>query len=331
MKLWHLCIPCILSATLFADAPHYTLGYGWSLHESLTLGGYVSSEYETAEHESQFKIDDVALLAYGSLYPWMSYMVEFESVNFYVRDFENDTESSDRAFHAERVYIDLKYSDYAVVRIGKQITPVGYWNLEPINVLRDTTSSPFYAKEMFPRFLTGIDLGGYAFFGDETTYHLFGQQNRDMDEAYINIPNDHFFGFGLDHALDAQWSLGGGIGEFETLQNDLYRYAQAHLRYDAYPYKFQAEGIVRHLEDAPKPARQNSWALYAQGIYHMTFEHALVARLEAYEDDYRGAEDRVVLIGYSYRPVFPVSIKAEYQWHDDYHDNRFLTSFSVLF
>jgi len=319
-----------LAAALYGQPAEYTLGNGFTLSDALKIGAYFSTEYEIGDDERSFKIDDIAILAYGELYPTLTYLAELEAVNFYSHNFENEIEEHNTEFHIERLYLDYRHSDLVGVRAGKLITPIGYWNLEPINVLRDTTSNPYYAQNMFPRFVSGVDVSGYLPTFDSTTYHLFAQKNRDLDEEYINIANEHFFGLSIDHELSMDWMVGGSVGQFVTQSDDQYDFIQMHIKYDGYPFTIRAEGILRFC-DYDDSRTEYSGAAYVQGLYRYAPEHAIVSRYEYYSDDGLDVEDNVFLLGYSYRPIFPVSLKAEYQWHSLSHENRLLTSFSVLF
>lgn len=319
-----------LFVQLFASESSYTLGHGLKLHEMLSVGSYLSTEYINGKNEDVFKVDDIAVLAYGELFPTLSYLAELEALNFYSRDFANKSEEQHHKFHIERFYADYRYSDSFGVRIGKMITPIGYWNLEPINVLRDTTSNPYYAKQMFPRFVSGIDLNGYVPKTEATKYHLFAQKNRDFDEAYINIPNEHFFGLSIEHEVSMELSLGGSIGEFISLNEDRFDYLQLNAKYEDYPYAVSAEAMVRY-GDYDNAGSEYSTALYTQGLYRFSTQHCVVGRYEYYNDDATEQDDHAAIIGYSYRPVYPVSLKAEYQLHSQSELNRFLASFSVLF
>ena len=139
-----------------AQQAPYELGLGYKAHEKITIGGYFSTEFTVGEDTRELLIEDVAILAYGSLTENLSFLAELESVDFYKIDFENQWDRGNTTPAIERLYADYKVSDYATFRMGKQITPIGYWNLQPINVLRETTSNPRLSREMFPKFLTGL-------------------------------------------------------------------------------------------------------------------------------------------------------------------------------
>ena len=313
-----------------SDTTEYKIGNGYSFDKMLTVGGYFSSEYKQSELERAFRIDDVAVMAYGELNPQLNYMVEFEAVSFYQYDLKRETDKANTQFHAERVYMDYSYSDNLGVRVGKQITPIGYWNLQPINVLRDTTSNPLYSYYLFPKFLTGITLSGFVGSSYDTTYHLFAQETRDLDKSYINISTDHFVGATIEHELSMESSIGGGIGQFTTLNNETFNFAVVNAKYSENALELSTEYMVRK-SSSDNVQDNKSMGGYLQVLYHFSDEHAVVSRYEYFDDNDIIGKDQVFLFGYSYRPIYPVSLKAEYQWHEQSDQNKFLASFSVLF
>ena len=221
-----LCLLALLSDAAAAQESGYQLGRGKALTDWLTTGGYFSTEYSDSNNERKLLLDDLALLLYGEKGRGFSYLLEVESVEPYVADFKHDTTTTNFPPTIERLYLDYKISDLVSVRIGKQITPVGYWNLQPINVLRETTSNPLYSDRMIPKFLTGIDVYGYAPFATDLTYHVFAQNGHDMDQSNINIAIDRHYGFALEKILPGGWKLGGSVGRFQELNSGATRYLQ---------------------------------------------------------------------------------------------------------
>lgn len=318
-----------LTSSIYADS--YEFGHGFNLHDQLTAGGYVSTEFESNTRSDTFTIDDVAVMAYGNIGSNFSYLGELEAIGFYHKNFTDGDEGGSQKFHIERLYGDMWISDTFNLRFGKQITPIGYWNLEPINVLRDTTSNPLYSKLLFPKFLTGIDINGYLPQSSSTRYHLFGQTTHDMDEEYINIPNTHFYGVSLEHELSFETSLGGSIGEFITLSsNERTRFVQGNMKYENGSLLITTEAIASKTEYQTSQI-DYTFSGYLQSVYHFTTEHAVVGRYEYYDNHHLDYTDHIGVLGYSYRPIYPVSIKGEYQWHSQENENRTLLSFSVLF
>lgn len=323
-------LPFSLLLLFLTYAHAYELGHGVQINDHINVGGYFSTEFESNRESDSFTLDDVAVMAYGDINPMLSYLAEFEAVTFYHKNITDGTESGSRKFHTERLYGDLWISDDFNIRFGKQITPIGYWNMEPINVLRDTTSNPLYSKLLFPKFLTGIDINGYLPQTEGIKYHLFGQNNRDLDEEYINIPNTHFFGFSLEKELSVEWNTGGSVGEYISKTDQRTRFLQINLQYDNTQWQFMTEALIAKsvYNDTDHDYTLSG---YAQTMYRYSPEHGVIGRYEYYNDHHTDYKDHILTLGYSYRPLFPVSLKGEYQWHSQENENRALFSFSVLF
>jgi hypothetical protein len=313
------------------QAEPYTLGQGLHIDDSFNVGGYFSTEFQSKGSNKTVTLEDLAVLAYGDINPMFSYLGELEAPGFYSKNISNGYETRNLGFHIERLYADVWLNDAINFRLGKQITPIGYWNLEPINVLRDTTSDPLFATLLFPKFLTGIDINGYVPNMERMRYHLFGQENHDFDDAYINIKNTHFFGLALDKEISMEWNTGGALGEFiSKTNNDRTRFLQGNVKFDNTQWGVMAEGIVAETEYTHS---NNDYTIsaYTQGTYHLNSQHAIVGRYEYYNNKHDNYTDNILTTGYSYRPLFPVSLKGEYQWHSQNDENLFLFSFSVLF
>jgi len=328
MTIQKIVLSFVLIASMHADP--YTLGHGVQVGSALNIGGYFATEFEKKGDNKTFTLDDVAIMAYGDINPMFSYMAEFEAVGFYQKNFTNGDESNHRQFHAERVYGDLWLNDAYNIRFGKQITPIGYWNKEPINVLRDMTSNPLYSTLLFPKFITGIDINGYVPSIEGMKYHLFGQKNRDLDDEYINIRNTHFFGLALEQEISNDYSYGGSIGDYITLTSQRTRFLQANGKYDNSKWQVLSE-VILAKSDYNAGDSDYTFSGYAQGMYRYTSEYGLLGRYEHFNDHHSGSEDNIGIVGFSYRPIYPVSFKGEYQIHSRNDENRALFSFSVLF
>jgi hypothetical protein len=323
-------IVTLAGLVLNLHAEEYQLGRGVQINDYLNMGGYFSAELESNRQSDSFTLDDVAVMAYGDINPMFSYLTEFEAVGFYHKNLTDGIEDGDRKFHIERLYGDLWIADAFNIRFGKEITPIGYWNTEPINVLRDTTSNPLYSMLLFPKFLTGIDINGYVPQIEGMKYHLFGQNSRDLDEEYINIQNTHFFGFSVEKEFSLESTGGGSIGEYITKTHQRTRFIQANMKYDDAQWQLMSEALVAKSEYNDT---QSDYAFsgYAQAMFHYTPEHAIIGRYEYFNDHHSNYKDNIAVLGYSYRPWYPVSLKGEYQWHSQNDENCALFSLSVLF
>lgn len=324
----------LLFAILFFSslyAEDYKIGRGLTLNDKLHVGGYISADYESSNAKKQFRLDDVAVLGYGRILPELSYLAELEATPFYQKNYTTGSESSNQRFYYERIYADYAYSEMFNFRVGKQISPIGYWNLEPINVLRDTSSDPLYSYEMFPKFLTGLDIYGYLNESASVKYHLFMQKNNNLDDDTLNYKADQFFAFSIEHEITSKFSYGGCAGNFITKDKKHTNFIQVDGKYDLYPFVVQMEAAYNDNDDTQADKKTYKNAGYLQGLYHINMKHAVIGRYEYFHDSSNSQTNNIAVLGYSYRPIYPVSLKGELQYNSDERLNKFIISFSVLF
>lgn len=310
----------------------YELGNGLRVASlPIYVGGYFSLDYKHQNDTNRYRIDDIAFLSYGSLDKF-SYMAEFEFKEFYAK-IENDgeyTTQKDTSLHTERLYIDYTMNENYMVRVGKYNSQVGFWNLLPINVLRDTTSSPMMTEILFPKFTTGA-YGSYNSYDEsEIQVDVMAQYNKDLDPSYNNYEMDEHFGVGATYAKD-DLSLKVNVGYFDNYLSgggtqQLY-YALASLKYEREDYQIMSEvGFQKSKNSSTTP-----YAGYLQGVYRLNEHHAAIARVESYESKTHNKEDSMLIAGYTYRPLYSVALKGEYQFHSLENEDQLLFSFSVLF
>ncbi len=310
----------LLATSLFAD--DYTLGQGKKINDYITLGGYFSAEYEHSNDTKKFAVEDTALMAYGEITQNISYLVEFESSNMYLRDFEAKSEHRYKNFDVERMYVDAKYNEYLQLRAGKFLTPIGYWNQTPINVLRESTSNPYVATYLYPKLVSGGMLYGDIYGTNNLKYQLFAQNNRDIDEGYNNILADSFNGVNIKYQNDdSELWLGGG--KYKKMHiSDEYGVASVGAKYSTRVFKIFSEAAIS------KNNTETLRGMYVQGEYKVAAKHKFVTRYEYYDD--KASRTNLLMMGWSYRPVYPVSLKGEVDVKTN-GGGRALLSLSVLF
>jgi len=325
----------LLSVFLKADEYEYVLGEGYKINSlPLYIGGYFSSEYQykTDDAQSTFKVDDIALIGYGS-YNKFSYLAEFEFKEFYINEWgKSANHELNSNLHTERLYIDYTFNENYMLRVGKYNSPIGYWNLTPINVLRDTTSSPQTNSLLFPKYTTGLDLTYTSYSDYELKIDLLVQNNNDFDDMYNNLAVNKHYGLGLEFSEnDLSLKLNGGY--FHTKDNisdneNIY-YSLASFKYDTNKFKLMGEVGTQFSKDETIVP----YSGYLQGLYTITEKHLPVIRLESYKSNANTPleKDDILTIGYTYRPIYSVAFKAEYQFHSISEENKTLVSFSVLF
>lgn len=317
---------------LFAQEGGYTLGEGVQLGETpLYFGGYFSLQYKAQDKSKSYGIDDLALLSYGE-YQKFSYMAEVEYKNLYV-DTTTPKQSfitRDTTLHVERLYVDYTHDENIFIRAGKYNTPAGFWNLLPINVLRATTSNPYTNKLLFPEFTTGIDFVYTSYSETELQVDVMVQHNDDLDDDYNNYEMDRHYALGITytHSSLALKLNGGYFHQIDHLKPLAQRYyLMASARYTQEKFELLGEmGYQTTQNDLTTP-----FAGYIQALYHITPQHNAILRVEHYEDALTNTQDSFALFGYTYRPLYPIAIKGEYQLHSKSNSDELLFSISVLF
>jgi len=310
-------------------AQDYELGNGIQVGSlPLYLGGYFSLNYENKANEKKYNIDDLSVLGYGS-YEKFSYMAEFEFHDLYSQNSVGDktTIKRDTELHAERLYLDYEYNEHYTFRAGRYNSSIGFWNLLPINVLRPTTSDP-KMQDLFPKFTTGADLTYASYDDNGYRIDLMLQNNEDLDPSYNNYTIDKLYGLGGVYEKD-NYSIklnGGYFHTKNTLDDNLY-YFLLSAKYDVDDYEISSE--IGRQES--KKRVTTPYAGYLQGLYRFTPKHVGIVRLESYDDKLQNKSDTFGVLGYTYRPAYPIAIKSEYQFHTLNKENQFLFSVSVLF
>lgn len=323
----------LISFLAYGDEAFYHPGEGVQVGTMpFYIGGYFSLDYQQKDEHKEFRVDDIAFLAYGDTGKF-SYLAEIEASDAYVKTWNSDSNTStDRRFHAERLYLGYDFDDSNALKLGKFNSPVGFWNLTPINVLRDTTSSPVSTEILFPKYTSGLELSHHVYGVSESSINLMLQHTRDIDavfnsdDVYNNFDTDRHYGIGLLHTRGA-WNYQFNAGYFHTMDRESLYYLLASICYENEAFKLLSEFGAQHDDEGFTVP----YAGYVQGVYRLTPRHAGILRLETYKDDTSHTKDTFTVLGYTYRPIYPVALKAEYQLHSLHREDQFLVSFSVLF
>jgi len=340
---------------------NYELGEGIQLFSlPVYLGGYISTEYKKTQNTAKYNIEDIALLSYGN-HERLSYMAEVEYKNFYTQKTEDSvvTTEKDTKIYIERLYLEYAFHENFIGRVGKYISPIGFWNLLPINVLRDTTSDPLNTNIIFPEFTTGIYTSYTNFQENEIAIDVMLQNNEDLDDKYSNYKINKHYGLGIsytqgnltsklnvgyfnklyryiddefeDHPEDDNEVEGDDDQDDDYIsrsneEQDIY-YVNFGIKYETLDYQILSE--LGHQESSN--GISTNYAFYLQGLYRITPKHNAILRFEAYDDAVTNKRDKFGVFAYTYRPIYPVALKAEYQSHELSKFNKLLISFSVLF
>ncbi|MDD5053107.1 MAG: hypothetical protein PHO27_10290 [Sulfuricurvum sp.] len=327
MHKFKVVIFILLSSFTLANAEDYVFGDGLQIADSpITLGGYISSIYTINKNERHLNIDDAALLVYGE-YDHYDFLAEFEVADVYKKDtgIYRD-EGSSTKINTERLYGDYFFGNNERLRFGKFTSDIGFWNQLPINVLRDTTSSPRLVTEFFPKLTTGIN---YEVRPASSIIHRVSitiQNNHDIDTDYNNFTLDRNYAIACDIKNDnALWRFGTGYFRYAPMYEAMYLFGA--LKVEQKQWDFLLESILR--ED--KHDNKYSYDAYAQGVWHVIPKHDAILRAEIEKTPLTRMQNNSLLVGYTYRPLSNVALKVDYEAHNETLLNRWLFSFSVLF
>ena len=256
-----------------------------------------------------------------------------ETINLYLKSYVNKTSQvqHDTSLHVERLYGDYTFNENYMLRFGKYNSPIGFWNLTPINILRDTTSNPYSTLILFPKFTTGL-LGKYLNYQYNIwQIDVMGQYNSDLDDdTYNNYNTDEHFGVGVTY-IKNDLNLKFNVGTFRNLLPNAIPqhryYALVSLLYEKEKYKIIGEfGSQRS-----KKSFVTQYAGYLQGSYSFAEQHSAIVRFESYKSIELSKKDNIAIFAYTYRPLYPIALKAEYQLHSVHNENQALFSFSMMF
>lgn len=302
----------------------YDLGKGLELTKYLKVGGYTSFEYEKSKYENEIEIEDIALILYSE-YLNFSYLVEFESSDFAKYNFMKHESELNEEFHIERAYIDYQFSQKFKVRVGKFITPIGYWNLTPVNVLRDSLLNPIYSDRIFPKYVTGAKVYGYL---GNYEYSLFNQNKNAIDKEYLNISVDKYYGLSIKREFE-NFGFDISIGEFRELSESESHYLSLSLKYQTKKWQHLFEYAI--AEDEWVEERAIKYAFYLQSRYRVDRKNYITLRYEHFDNREFNEKDDIVFLGYNHRIKYPISLKFELVNELNSNESRFTTSLSVLF
>lgn len=297
----------------------YKPGNGYKIGSSpIYIGTHFSMDYTHKNGDNEYKINKLALFSHGK-FKKFSYMAELGYKNLYVSN--SRTFAEDKTLHIERLYADYTYNDEYKFRVGKYNSPVGFWNLLTVDVLKETTSDPVSTSIIFPHYTTGVNVSYISKENSNLKFDVMLQHNNDFDSDFNNYKVDKHYGIGISYNTDT-YKIKFNAGYF----NDLY-YTQVSAKYETNKYEILSE--IGH--QTSKERTTVPYAGYIQGSYKITPQHIATLRAESYKNDLTSTDDTIAIAGYTYRPYHNIALKAEYQLHSQQKENQLLFSLSAMF
>ncbi len=334
--LFIICLINTGGSTVCADTSGngYRLGHGYRLDQlGLVFGGYASIEYNTLKNRrSKLNFDDASLFVSWKINPWLQFFTELEFEDAVTVE-GNSIDTDDSNFSVERLYLDFIVSEPAILRLGKFLTPVGYWNEIHAAPLVWTTSRPLVTEQPFAKHATGAMLYGTVPVADfDLDYVVFADDSDDLDPKKVDMVFKNAFGGRLRFFFSDYTSVGFSYinfrldqsqddGDFNLLGLDFnFRHNQFELTSEL-TYRF-----------SDKTSEQK--ALYLQAVAPLGKGFFAVGRYEYFDDDRSRPDVHLGIAGLAYRPIPGLILKAEYRFgqrNEDIAPSGFLTSISVLF
>jgi hypothetical protein len=321
-----------------ADASEhgYKLGQGYRIDQTgLVIGGYIHIDYENFENQNgKLKLDDASLFLSWKIRPWLRFFTELEFEDSVTIE-RNSIDTDDSNFSVERLYLDFLTSEWSTLRLGKFLTPVGYWNEIHAAPLVWTTSRPLVTERPFAKHATGIMLHGTIPISDldlDLDYAVFADDSNDLDPKKIDVNFNNALGGRLRLSLSNFTSIGVSYVNFRSDQlknNPNYNLLGLDFRFRRSQFEITSELTYRFSN---KTSEQKG--LYLQMVAPLGKNFFAVGRYEYFDDGELSPDVHLGIAGLAYRPIPGLVLKAEYRvgrHNSETAPSGFLTSFSILF
>jgi hypothetical protein len=314
----------------------YHLGHGLRIGDSgLTLGGYGSVRYEALhERPQEFAASALSLFISWDSGARVRLFSELELEDFAVAREGRKFGSRSAPFEAERLYADTYFSDMAIVRLGKFLTPIGRWNLIHADPLVWTTSRPLVTFQSFSSDATGGMLyGTVSPLGKDLEYSLYAEVTDELNPDPHEKPFTEAAGLHLVSHLTDSTELGLSYANFkrEEERNEDHNLLGADFLWTQKGFELTGEFVYRLGERRPD---SDEWGIFAQGVVPLSARFFAIGRYEFFDPEGPLPGVHLWVGGLAFRPLSPLLLKAEYSVG---HDNRagvaegFATSVSILF
>jgi hypothetical protein len=323
---------------------------------SLSLRGFGDFEYNYANqsasgvsdyNSNHFADGDVGLMIYSQISKKLSFFAET------LFEFETSGETN---FDVERVALKYEFADWLNISIGRDHTPLGYWNQKYHHAAWTHTTAErplIFTFEgnggILPMHYVGIGLTGNV--GTDLgniEYSFMVGNGRGVDTESIQIINDRNddkqisfqftfepqaldgFGFGANILYDVIPDNPGALGRENEIDEVI---AGGHMYYTADPYEIIAE--YQHIWHDNFISTQSHHGGYLQLGYkidkfkpYYRFDFLDIASNDAYFAGLKGAESSIQhTVGLRYE-LFPfAALKLEYRRLDtDFVDSNEISS-----
>lgn len=310
----------------------------------LNLGGYFHSSFKqlhtTQKPKNSAALDDISLFVSWSPHDRVRFFSEIELEDWLSTDTGIHLQS---AFRVERLYVDLFASDSLSLRLGKFLTPFGYWNVTHAAPLVWTTTRPLATDEqLFPSHVSGVMINkSFSFDEQNLDIAIYADDSLMLDPHQDKLNFDHAFGGRIHYEVFEQLHLGMSYLAFnkKVIPNRaINHFAGLDLLWKKNDYELQMEWNYRYAHDfqgsesnfylqavAPLPLGTQ---IFAVGRYeYLKGQHEIDATIIP-------SNTHIGVAGLTWRPFTPLAVKAEYRLGSGNQliaPSGFFTSISMLF
>ncbi|MEE9396739.1 MAG: hypothetical protein V3V31_06965 [Methylococcales bacterium] len=315
----------------------YRLGRGYTFNAlNLTIGGYLSIDYELFENQTgRAKLDDLSLFLAWKPSRRLRFFSELELEDTFTLE-GSSFHNHGSHFSVERLYADVLLNGQTTLRIGKFLTPVGRWNVIHASPLVWTTERPLVTSTVaFPAHASGLMLRGTVEVDEyDLDYEVYLDDTKDLDPkvdreaTFQNAVGGH-----LNLNLSEQLQLGASYVNFRArdhLASERFNLVGVDFLWTKNRIELSGELIYRlggkHDNDEK--------GLYAQAVIPVWKQIYSVTRYEYYDQGDAENELHLGIAGLAYRPSPPVVFKLEYRFghhNQNLAPSGLLASFAVLF
>jgi hypothetical protein len=307
-------------------AAPYELGQGYPLPIlGLTAGGYASVQVYSLEGEkAEATVQDLSLFLHSDPSPAWHFFTEIEVSNPLTLS-RDGLATRDVDLDFERFYLDHNLSARTTIRFGKFLTPVGRWNQIHADPLVWTASRPLTTSAAFARNASGLQLyGSWPLGRSAVDYQLYLDDSAQLDptegreKTYLDVslqpnpPSSFRRGGGIRlryRTFDDALQAGVSLAHFQL--KDLPGYKDmvgGDLFYACGDAEFSGEAVYRK-DDGGNGGRE--WGGFAQAVMPLAGHLYGIVSYERYKAELFGEPVESTVLGLTYRPTPPFSVKLE--------------------
>lgn len=299
---------------------------GYELGQGHHAGNYFFSGYMNVELVDRFDaptrldLDDLSLFASGRINKWANPFMEAE-LSKYTLIQQGGGSGSQGDLIVERFYNDSIFSEHDTLRVGKTLTPLGYWNLVHAAPLIPIITRPYTTARGFEAYASGISWLHDPQSDVTPNWQLYWQPDTEWFERPVSQAPRSFrnvYGGSINMQLGLTDKIGASAqhgqfietGETFTLYGINANKAFGKLKLESEAITASFSGTV--LPGATPRVHDNEAGIFGLADYAITAKWHGILEGEYYQDHTVSESSRSTLVAVAYKPSVPMVWKLEY-------------------